>query len=59
MQNFENMEFNKSGVVMVPVREVRAAVASRISMAMKSALAPDCIWDRARRRASAAWRRSA
>ena len=59
MQNFENIEFKRSGVVMVPVREERAEVASRMSMAMKSAEEPVCIWCRARRRASLAWRRSA
>ena len=58
MQNFEKIEFKRSGVVMVPVREVRAEVASRMSMAMKSALAPACIWPRARRSALPAARRS-
>ena len=58
MQKWEKMELRRSGVVMAPVREERAAVASRMSMAMKSALEPACICPSARRNASPALSRS-
>ena len=58
MQKWENIEFKRSGVVMAPVREERAALASRMSMAMKSALEPACICPSARRNASPALSRS-
>ena len=58
IQKWEKMELRRSGVVMAPVREERAAVASRMSMAMKSALEPACICPSARRNASPALSRS-
>ena len=58
MQKWEKMELRRSGVVMAPVREERAALASRMSMAMKSALEPACICPSARRNASPALSRS-
>ena len=58
MQKEEKMELRRSGVVILPVSDDNALVASRMSMAMKSGDIPEEIWEMARRRASPALRRS-